>query len=326
MAPAAKKTEKKKFNPWKITTIVLFILFALIIVYERSPNVHNGMNMILGITSDRYPILEQVRVDVLGDVSVEEPGYDYNEILDQIEEEFEMEFIVTEVDVAGDKGENYINTYEIASIPVLLFEEDLSETKFYDETKESFKKQDEKYVLQLKPYKFLELPSYELGHKRGAENPKVTIVEYSSLSCGYCGTMKPLLTRLLEEYPDDVQLIYKHFNRGGIDMLLENATECASEQGKFWEMHDYIFDNQSGLSESEPKTFLQEGAIQIGLNMEQFNSCVEQEKYAQVVNAHTSEGYKFGVSGTPAFFINDLFIGGAVSYDTLKEAVDSFIQ
>lgn len=324
MPPAKKKT--KKGNPWKIATILLIMLLALVIIYERSPNVHNGVNMMLGIESDRYPILEQVRVDAVTDKSITDPSYDYNEILDKIEEEFEMEFIVTEVDLNDEKGQNYVNEFELNSVPVLLFNEELADTELYEETKDNYKKQGDKYLLIMQPYKYLTLPSYDTGHKRGAENPKVTIVEYSSLSCGYCGKMKPVLMQILEAYPNDVQLVYKHFNRGGIDMLLENATECAAEQGKFWEMHDYIFDNQAALYDGEPIDVLNDGAVAVGLNKADFDTCVAEEKHAQTINEQTAEGYKFGVSGTPTFFVNDTFIGGAVDFETFKQAVDAFIQ
>lgn len=324
--PTAKSKKKRNVNVWMIVSIILIILFAAFILYEKSPNIHNGVNMILGIESDRYPILEQVRVDVLSDKSITDASYDYNEILNKIEDEFEMEFVITEVDVNDEKGGKYISDFELAAIPVLLFEENLATTKLYEETKDNYKKQGDKYILQLQPYKYLTLPSYETGHKRGSENPKVTIVEYSSLSCGYCGKMHPILLQLLEEYPNDVQFIYKHFNRGGMDMFLENATECAAEQDKFWEMHDYIFDNQESLFDGKPEEVVNDGAAVIGVDMEQFNICVEEQKYAQTVNEHTAEGYKFGVNGTPSFFVNDIFIGGAVSYETLKQTIDSFIQ
>lgn len=325
-AKTVKTKKSKKVNVWMILTIILIILFAAFIVYERSPNVHNGVNTMLGIESDRYPVLEQVRVDIINDKSITNPSYDYKEILSKIEDEFEMEFVVTEVDINDEKGKQYIDKFKFASIPVLLFEENLATTKLYEETKDNYQKQDDKYILQLQPYKYLTLPSYEIGHKRGAENPKVTIVEFSSLSCGYCGKMSPVLAQLLEEYPNDVQLVYKHFNRGGIDMLLENAAECAGEQDKFWEFHDYIFDNQASVFEGEPADVVNKGATAIGLNTEQFNACVADEKYAQAVNGQTAEGYKFGVNGTPSFFVNDKFIGGAVTYETLKQTVDSFIQ
>jgi protein-disulfide isomerase len=321
-----KNKKNRKVNVWMILSIILIILFAAFIVYERSPNVHNGVNTILGIESDRYPVIEQVRVDALNDKSITNPSYDYKEILSKIEDEFKMEFVVTEIDINDEKGKQYIDKFQLASIPVLLFEENLATTILYEETKNNYQKQDDKYILQLQPYKYLTLPNYDLGHKRGAENPKVTIVEFSSLSCGYCGKMKPILAQILEEYPNDVQLVYKQFNRGGIDMLLENASECAGEQGKFWEFHDYIFDNQASVFEGEPADVVKDGAAAIGLNKEQFDTCVTEQKFAQTVNDHTAEGYKFGVNGTPTFFVNDKFIGGAVSYETLKQTVDSLIQ
>jgi len=309
-----------------IVSIVLIVLFGGFIAYEKSPNIHNGVNMIFGIKDNVFPITEQIRVDVLTDKSLTEVPYDYNEQLDKIREEFNMDIIVTEVDVNDEKGQKYVTDLDLASIPVFLFEERLGETKLYEETADFYTKAGDKYYLQLMPFKYLKLPSYDTGQVKGAENAKVTIVEYSSLSCGYCGKMNPVLAELLAAYPNDVRLIYKHYNRGGLDMLLENATECAGEQGKFWEMHDYIFDNQADLQSKDPAEFLNTASAKLGLTAEQFSNCVAGEKYAQTINDQTAEGFKFGVTGTPSFFVNDIFIGGAVSLETLQEAVDSLIQ
>ncbi len=325
-AKTAKTKKSKKVNVWMIVTIILIVLFAAFIVYEKSPNIHNGVNTIIGIQDDRYPVVEQLRVDVLTDKSVTNPNYDYKDILSKIEDEFKMEFVVNEIDVNDEMGQKYIKDFDLATVPVLIFNTDLAETELYNQTKDSFMKQGDKYILLMQPNKYLTLPNYDIGHKLGAENPKVTIVEFSSLSCHYCSNMSPILSQLLDEYPNDVQLVYKHFNRGGIDMQLENASECAAEQDKFWEFHDYIFGNQAEFLVSDPTDAINSAASTIGLNMDQFGECTDTEKYAQVVNSQTAEGYKFGVNGTPAFFINDKYIGGAVTYETLKQTVDSLIQ
>jgi protein-disulfide isomerase len=136
--------------------------------------------------------------------------------------------------------------------------------------------------------------------------------------------MKPILNKAMEEYPDKIRLVYKHFDRGGSDLFLAAATECAAEQDNFWGMHDYIFDNQRDLADKDVDAFLTDGATQIGIDVDAFNTCREEQDFSEKIKSHTEEAYKLGVSGTPAFFINDIFIGGAVSFESLKAAIDSF--
>ncbi|MFC1647767.1 DsbA family protein [Patescibacteria group bacterium] len=321
---STKKT-KKPFNYWMIATFALLLIFGGFITYDKSPTVHNAVNGVLGIEDNMYPVILQVRVEVLVDKSLENPPYDYNEQLTGIEEEFEMDLVVTEIDFNDEKGQKYIEDFELNSIPVLLFEEDLEDTAFYEEAKDFFSHENDKYMLVLMPYKYLKLPDANNGHVKGATNPKVTIIEYSSFSCGYCGKMKPILAQLIEEYPNDVQLVYKQFNRGGVDPILENASECAGEQDKFWEFHDYIFDNQAEIQVEHPGDFVTAGADAIGLDRTSFDECIDGGKYMQKVEENTAEAFKFGVNGTPSFFINDEFVGGAVSYESMKEIIDKFI-
>lgn len=320
-----KKKKKKTINYWAIATFALLLIFGSFITYDKSPTVHNAVNAILGIEDNMYPVIPQVRVEVLNDKSIEDPPYDFNDQLADIEEEFEMDLIVTEVDINDEKGKKYIEDFEFNSIPVLLFEEDLKETTFFEEAGDYFSKENDKYVLVIMPYKYLELPDANNGHVKGSANPKVTIIEYSSFSCGYCAKMKPILAQLIEEYPSDVQLVYKHFNRGGIDPILENASECAAEQDKFWEYHDYIFDNQAEIQVEHPGDFVTAGATALGLDEAAFEACINENRYGQKVDENTQEAFKFGISGTPSFFINDEFVGGAVSYESMKEIIDKFI-
>ena len=110
---------------------------------------------------------------------------------------------------------------------------------------------------------------------KGAEDAKVTIVEYSSFSCGYCNRVRTTLDQILETYPDDVKIVYKHFNRGGTDSVTAQAAECAGDQGKFWEMHDMIFDE--GAS-GDVKGY----AKDIGLNANSFAECLDSGKYTSI--------------------------------------------
>lgn len=319
-------TKIQKFNPWIIVTIMVVILLGGVIAYDRSPAVHNGVNGMFGFQSERFPVKKQVRVEVLSDKTVENPPYDIHDQLGQIETEFDLELVVSDIDITDEKGKQYIEDFEVITVPVVLFESSVKDTEFFTEAEKFLTDKNNKYMLRTVPIKYLKIPDATNGHVKGAANPKVTIVEYSSFSCPYCSQMKAPLYQILEEYPSDVQLVYKQFNRGGVDPVLENAGECAAEQGKFWELHDYIFDNQKDLATVEPDAFLTAAATAAELNLDEFNKCVEEVRYEDKVKEQTMEAIDFGVDGTPSFFINDQFIGGAASYETLKTTIESLIR
>ncbi len=151
---------------------------------------------------------------------------------------------------------------------------------------------------------------------KGAKDAKVTIVEYSSFSCGYCNRVRGTIDQILEAYPNDVEIVYKHFNRGGSDSQTAQATECASEQGKFWEMHDEIFD--SGASGD-----LSSYAKKLGLDVTKFDDCLSSGKYKEKTEQSTNEARALGVGGTPTFFINGKKLVGAQPFEAFKTAIEA---
>ena len=154
------------------------------------------------------------------------------------------------------------------------------------------------------------------GNAKGNPDAKVTIIEYSSFSCGYCKRVIPTIDQILQTYPEDVKVIYKHFNRGGTDSQTAQATECAGEQGKFWEMHDEIF--ASGANGN-----LETYAQTIGLDTTKFMQCLSSGKYASKVTADTTEGRGLGIGGTPSFVINGELLIGAQPFEAFKQVIDA---
>ncbi len=324
--PTKKSTKAKKLNPWMIITIALLLVFSFFIAYDKSPTIHNGINNALGVDDDKFPVIPELKVDIFTDKSSDGPSIDIEKQLEQIEDEFMLKIKLNEIDTNTEEGKAKAAEFNLKTVPVLAFNEDVKDTGFYADAKDFLEKENDKYLLRLTPTSYLQLPGKELGHSKGTPGAPITIIEYSSFSCPYCGKMMEPLYRLLDEYPGQIELIYKQYNRGGIDPVLENAAECAAEQGKFWEFHDYIFDNQSTLATVEPDQFLTTAATTAGLNLDEYNKCNEEMRYEKVIRDQTAEGFDFGVTGTPSFFINDQFIGGAVGYDTLKSTVDSLLN
>jgi len=156
---------------------------------------------------------------------------------------------------------------------------------------------------------------------RGDENAPVTLVEYSDFECSFCARVKPTLDQVLEDYDGQVRLIYRHFPLSFHTNAQKSgeASECAGEQGKFWEMHDKLFENQSSLSVDNYKKW----AGELGLNATTFNDCLDTGKYATKVSDGLTEGSAYGVQGTPATFVNGTLVSGAQPYSSFAAAIDA---
>lgn len=165
-----------------------------------------------------------------------------------------------------------------------------------------------------------EQPSINLNNAafKGNENAEITIVEYSSFSCGFCDRARGTIDQILEEYPNQVKIVYKHFDRGGTDSQTGQASECAGDQDKFWEMHDMIFDRGSS---GDYYVYARE----IGLDENDFKECFDSGKYASRVNEHSQEGRSLGVTGTPTFFINGQKLVGAQPFQAFKNVIDPML-
>jgi protein-disulfide isomerase/copper chaperone CopZ len=159
---------------------------------------------------------------------------------------------------------------------------------------------------------------------RGNFNAPITLVEFSDFECPFCGKIYPTFKKIIQDYPDKVRLVYKHFplsfHPNG-EKAAESA-ECAAEQGKFWEYHDKLFDNQqAGFSLEKFKQW----AKDLGLKESKFSDCLDSGKYASKVNTEFQEGSSKGVNGTPATFVNGQLVSGAQPYESFKQVIDSLL-
>lgn len=162
-------------------------------------------------------------------------------------------------------------------------------------------------------------------HIKGNKNAEVTLIEYSDFECPYCGAFTPTLDSVMAKYKDQVRLVYRHFplsfHPNAEPAAL--ASECAAEQGKFWEFHDAMFKNQSALNED----FYKKLASDNKLNNKKFTDCLSSKKYQQKVQDQAAAGGAAGVNGTPGTFVigkdgSATPITGAVPEATLSAAID----
>ncbi len=172
--------------------------------------------------------------------------------------------------------------------------------------------------MDLEPVRFQ--VSTEGAPSIGPADAPVTIVEFSDFQCPYCAQVHNTLEKVIEDYGSKVRLVFRQFPLVKIHHDAERAAEaslCAYQQGKFWEMHDAMFTDQSKLSAEQ----LKETAKTLGLDEEEFNTCLDSNKFKDQIAEDTEAGTTVGVSGTPAFFINGRPLNGAVGYDVVAGIV-----
>lgn len=177
--------------------------------------------------------------------------------------------------------------------------------------------------------------SYEVGPYRveiategepaaGPADAPVTIVEFSDFQCPYCSRVVPTLKRVQEQYGDQVRLVFKQYplpNHPHAQKAGE-ASLCAHDQGKFWELHDAMFEDQQNLG---PEALVAK-AERLGLDVASFRECLQSGRYADAVQEDLREGARAGVSGTPAMFVNGRLVSGAVPYEQISQVIDEELE
>jgi predicted DsbA family dithiol-disulfide isomerase len=151
---------------------------------------------------------------------------------------------------------------------------------------------------------------FDPARVRGNLKARVGIVEFSDFQCPFCGQVQATLKNVLAKHQDTVALAFRDMPVTQIHPQAQQAAEaarCAGEQGKFWEYHDLLFSDQGGLD----RNGLAAKAAKLQLDSKQFEGCLTSEKYKAQIQQDNQEGMRAGVSGTPGFFINGIFISGA---------------
>lgn len=163
--------------------------------------------------------------------------------------------------------------------------------------------------------------SASADHVLGNAEAKITMVEFGDFNCGFCRRFyDETFPQLMETYGDQIRFIYRDF-----PILAESsvtaavAARCAGEQDKFWEYHNILYENQGIFNQVDGFAVLAE---RVGLDVETFNTCVEDQRYLSGVVADYQEGQSFGIRGTPAFFINGRPVSGAQPYEVFAGVIE----
>tara|TARA_B110000438_G_scaffold106788_1_gene105035 strand:+ start:946 stop:1749 length:804 start_codon:yes stop_codon:yes gene_type:complete len=174
----------------------------------------------------------------------------------------------------------------------------------------------------------------------GKLNAPITIIEFSDFQCPFCARFHiETLPLIMDEYINQgqVKLVFRDFPIQSIHpnaLPASVAAECANEQGKFEEMYDMLFKNQSewnNQSRDNVITTFNQYGIEIGVEEEKFNSCLQDGKYIQEIQKDLEDGRTYGVSGTPGFFVGNDEIGfielkGAQPFENFKKVIDHQLE
>jgi len=159
----------------------------------------------------------------------------------------------------------------------------------------------------------------------GKADAPLTIVMFGDFGCPYSQQSAFTLRSLYYQYPEKIQLVYKDFPLTDLHPDAERAAEaanCAEAQGKFWDMFDRIYQNQSNLS----RDTLISHARALDLEIGRFISCLDSQSYKDEIVADYNEGLAAGVYGTPTFFIGGQMVKGAIPADFLRSLIEKVDQ
>jgi protein-disulfide isomerase len=166
----------------------------------------------------------------------------------------------------------------------------------------------------------LTLPVGERDHIQGPKTAKVTLVEYGDYQCPSCLQAYPIMIDIQEHLGDKMRLVFRNFPLTTVHPNAQHAAEAAEAagvQGKFWEMHDCLYEHQARLADGD----LLEYAGDIGLDTARFKRDLETHTFAGRVREDFQSGVRSGVNRTPTFFINGLRHDGPWDLETLTAAI-----
>ncbi|MDF3821665.1 thioredoxin domain-containing protein [Leptospira sp. 96542] len=158
----------------------------------------------------------------------------------------------------------------------------------------------------------------------GSESAKITIVEFSDFECPFCKRSQDVNRKLREKYKDQIRWVFRDFPLPFHPdaMYAHIAANCSIKEGKYWEVFNQLFENSGNLSKSNVDAIV----AKAGVNGSTYNSCVNDPNVKAEIEADIKDGQKVGVSGTPAFFINGIFVSGALPFENFDEIIQNELK
>jgi protein-disulfide isomerase len=173
----------------------------------------------------------------------------------------------------------------------------------------------------------LAVPLEPIDHMLGSEHARVTLVEYGDFECPSCKVASTTPTLLLERFPNRIRFVFRHFPMQDAHphaLMAAEASEAAAAQGKFWPMHDVLFQNQAHLKDKD----LHRYAAALGLDMARYTAEMDDHIYLQKVREHIEGARRSHIRATPTFFLDgvvqDISFGMKALHDAVASAVGRF--
>jgi protein-disulfide isomerase len=167
----------------------------------------------------------------------------------------------------------------------------------------------------------LAVPVNDKDHAQGPADAPVTLLEYGDYECPYCGQAYPVVKEIQQHMGNRLRFVFRNFPLNTIHEhagVAAQAAEAAGAQGKFWEMHDILYEHQQELADRDLRHY----AINIGLEIYRFDADVSSERFARKVRDDFRGGLRSGVNGTPTFFINGNRYNGAKELEPMLTAIE----
>ena len=171
----------------------------------------------------------------------------------------------------------------------------------------------------------LQIPVTEADHAKGRPNAPVTLVEYGDYECPHCGAAYPVVQQLQKRFGADLRFVYRNFPLGEIHPHAVSAAmtaEFGAVHGRFWKVHDALFENQQRLG----APLYQAIVTELQLDAAQLRAALEANTYLERVRADFNGGVRSGVNGTPSFFVNGKRYDGAPGFETMADALGEVIR
>lgn len=160
----------------------------------------------------------------------------------------------------------------------------------------------------------------------GPSDARVKIIAFEDFQCPYCELAKPILMKIVEEYPNDVQYVYRDFPLYTIHLQAKSAAKaanCANAQGAFWQYHEVLFANQAKFT--IPNIYTQ-WATELGLDVDAFTTCLLNNEYEAEIQHDQDEGILAGVKSTPTYFVNGQMVQGVQSLQQWETIVNGLLE
>jgi len=170
----------------------------------------------------------------------------------------------------------------------------------------------------------------ESANVKGDPNSQIVLIEYSDFQCPACAGYYPVVKQLSEKYADQIAIEYRHFPLRSIHdhaQLAAQAAEAAALQGKFWEMHDKLFENQTIWSElRSPESDFVSYAEEIGLDTDKFRDDLRSDAVKNIVNDSYTNAVTLGLNSTPTFILNGEKLSLPASVDAFSQVIDAALE